>query len=269
MIDLTDYALFKNDRESSKGNQLKWHADEKWYKADYLGYEGLAESIVSKLLAFSSLKESEYIEYDTEQIRYKYSVYDGCVSQNFLKSDERLITLNRLFLDIYGIDLYMYLWSLPDEKERMEILVDKVIECTGLNDFGRYLCKMMEVDMLFLNEDRHFHNIALIQNERGGFRFSPFFDHGASLLSDTKIDYPVGHDLYELIDSVKGKTFSTDLEKQAEIAEAVYGIQIRFKFSDHDILEILKSEPYYDEETKARVLSILREQRRKYRYLFD
>ncbi|MDO4413599.1 MAG: hypothetical protein Q4C20_00835 [Erysipelotrichaceae bacterium] len=269
MIDLTDYALFKNERESSKGNQLKWHVDENWYKADYLGYEGLVESIVSKLLSFSSLKESEYIDYDTEQIRYKYSVYNGCISRNFLGSDERLITLNRLFLDIYGIDLYMYLWGLPDEKERMEILVDKVVECTGLSDFGEYLCKMMEVDMLFQNEDRHFHNIALIQNERGEFRYSPFFDHGACLLSDTKIDYPIGQDLYELIGCVKGKTFSTDLEKQAETAEAVYGVQIHFKFSDHNILEILKSETNYDEETKSRVLSILREQKRKYRYLFD
>ena len=32
-----------NDRQSSKGNQLKWENEGIWYKADYTGYEGLVE----------------------------------------------------------------------------------------------------------------------------------------------------------------------------------------------------------------------------------
>lgn len=38
------------DRQSSKGNQLKWEKDGIWYKADSAGYEGLAEYMVSHLV---------------------------------------------------------------------------------------------------------------------------------------------------------------------------------------------------------------------------
>lgn len=38
------------DRTSSKGNQNKWHRNGIWYKADGLGYEALAEILVSGLL---------------------------------------------------------------------------------------------------------------------------------------------------------------------------------------------------------------------------
>ena len=39
-----------NDRQSSKGNQLKWENEGIWYKADYTGYEGLVEYMISHLL---------------------------------------------------------------------------------------------------------------------------------------------------------------------------------------------------------------------------
>ena len=38
-----------NDRQSSKGNQLKWKSEGIWYKADYTGYEGLVEYMISHL----------------------------------------------------------------------------------------------------------------------------------------------------------------------------------------------------------------------------
>ena len=36
---------------SSKGNQEKWREDGRWYKLDLFGYEGLAETVTSALLA--------------------------------------------------------------------------------------------------------------------------------------------------------------------------------------------------------------------------
>ena len=41
MIELSEKELFSPFRKSSKGNQLKWRSGDWWYKADYLGYEGL------------------------------------------------------------------------------------------------------------------------------------------------------------------------------------------------------------------------------------
>ena len=45
---------------SSKGNQEKWFDREtdKWYKLDQFGYEGLSESIISKLLENSNIEGS-------------------------------------------------------------------------------------------------------------------------------------------------------------------------------------------------------------------
>ena len=56
MIELFSSDFQMPERKSSKGNQLKFTRDGFWYKADYLGYEGLAETVVSRLLYFSGLK---------------------------------------------------------------------------------------------------------------------------------------------------------------------------------------------------------------------
>ena len=50
MIELFEQNIRTNRRQSSKGNQLKWENDGIWYKADYTGYEGLAEYMISHLL---------------------------------------------------------------------------------------------------------------------------------------------------------------------------------------------------------------------------
>ena len=50
MVRLEKADLYVENRKSSKGNQLKWRKDNLWYKADYTGYEGLAEYLVSELL---------------------------------------------------------------------------------------------------------------------------------------------------------------------------------------------------------------------------
>ena len=59
MIELFENNLKTQNRQSSKGNQLKWESDGIWYKADYTGYEGLSEYVVSELLRKSSLLPEE------------------------------------------------------------------------------------------------------------------------------------------------------------------------------------------------------------------
>ena len=50
MVELFEQNIRTQARQSSKGNQLKWENDNIWYKADYTGYEGLAEYMISHLL---------------------------------------------------------------------------------------------------------------------------------------------------------------------------------------------------------------------------
>ena len=71
MIELFEQNERKADRQSSKGNQLKWENNGIWYKADCTGYEGLAEYMISHLLKFSSLQKDEFVLYDYERIKYK------------------------------------------------------------------------------------------------------------------------------------------------------------------------------------------------------
>ena len=73
MIELFEQDVKTNDRQSSKGNQIKWENNNIWYKADYTGYEGLSEYVISHLLALTDLKENEYVLYNPVEIKYKTS----------------------------------------------------------------------------------------------------------------------------------------------------------------------------------------------------
>ena len=94
MIELFEQNIRANDRQSSKGNQLKWENKGIWYKADYTGYEGLAEYMISHLLKKSTLTENEFVCYDLEKIKYGSVIYNGVKSKNFLNEDENLSPLS-------------------------------------------------------------------------------------------------------------------------------------------------------------------------------
>nr|WP_297704279.1 hypothetical protein [uncultured Butyrivibrio sp.] len=100
------------------------------------------------------------------------------------------------------------------------------------------------------------------------FRLCPIFDNGAALLSDTKMDYPLGRDVYEQIESVQAKTFSTSFEEQLEISEKLYGQNISFSFTADHASNSLSALTEYTDEERARVNEIILQMRRKYSYLF-
>lgn len=125
MIELFEQQRRMLDRHSSKGNQLKWENNGVWYKADYTGYEGLAEYVVSNLLKYSSLNKNEYILYEIEQIKYRNQIFLGAKSNNMLMDDWQIITLERLFKNQFNESLYLSLWKITDVKERLRYLCDQ------------------------------------------------------------------------------------------------------------------------------------------------
>lgn len=179
-----------------------------------------------------------------------------------------MVTLERLFQSAYGEGLNKAVYSISEHADRIQFLTEQTVELTGLMDFGAYLGKLLAIDALFLNEDRHTHNIAVLLDDAGNYHYCPIFDHGASLLSDTVMDYPLHGDLEEMMGMVKAKTFCPDLNEQLDLAEQLYGNQIQFYFGEKEIDRLLEEEAYYPEEIKQRVKKILMSQRRKYRYLF-
>ena len=170
----------------------------------------------------------------------------------------------------YGKSLHTSLWNIREPEERLKFLVENVEGITKLKEFGSYMNKILTIDMLFLNEDRHTHNLAVLMNDKNEFMYCPIFDNGASLLSDTELDYPLEEDTYKLIDKVKSKTFIESFEEQTELSEKLYGMNIHFNFNKKDIEDILESEEakIYSKEERNRVKTILFEQMRKYPYLF-
>lgn len=269
MVELFEQDIRKNDRQSSKGNQLKWENEGIWYKADYTGYEGLAEYMVSHLLCCSTLSKEEYVLYDLEQIKYKSTVYNGAKSKDFLKDSWQIITLERLFKNVFNESLYTSIFRIGDHEERLHFLVNQVERLTGLKDFGEYITKLFTIDEFFLNEDRHMHNIAVLMNEEGEFAYCPIFDNGAGLLSDTTMDYPMNGNLEEFMGEVSAKTISADFDEQLDLAEAAFGVQMRFSFKKKDIQVLLDEAEWYPEKEKERVKQILYLQMRKYQYLFQ
>lgn len=199
MVELFEQNIRTNERQSSKGNQLKWENDGIWYKADYTGYEGLSEYMISHLFEKSTLREAEYVIYDTEQIKYKRNLYHGAKSYTFLKDDWQIMTLERLFKTVQNASLNSMLWRIENVENRLTFLVENVERLTGLRDFGIYINKLFTVDAFFLNEDRHTHNIAVLMNGEGKFAYCPIFDNGAGLLSKQDVrnyleraeEYPV------------------------------------------------------------------------------
>lgn len=268
MVELFEQDIKNSDVQSSKGNQLKWRNGGIWYKADYMGYEGLAEYVTSHLLEKSSLRPEELVLYDTEQIKYRNRVYNGARSADFLQEGWQLITLERLFKNVHNQSLNAALWRIHDVRERIMFLEEQVKRITGLEDFGTYINKLFTVDAFFLNEDRHTHNIAVLMDGEENFRYCPIFDQGAALLSDVTMDYPLDDDVYNLMINVHPKTLCTDFDEQLDISELLYGENLHFCFNKNDVRSLLDAADGYSAQIRQRVERIVCSQIDKYSYLF-
>ncbi|MDO5573394.1 MAG: hypothetical protein Q4G60_05360 [bacterium] len=253
---------------SSKGNQLKWKNDQKWYKADYMGYEGLAEVLVSRLLKKTMVKN--FVEYSFADLVYHEQNYHGCSSDDFLSDEEELITVGKLYRRYSGHELAKELAQITEVEERICFMTGEIESITGLEHFGRYLSVLLTIDAFFMNEDRHTNNIAVIHNSRtGAYRYCPYFDFGLSLFSDITTDYPVNKSIEECRNKIEAKPFDRDFDIQLDAAENLYGQHVKFDFTIKDALsEIREFESRYDRAILTRVEEVLRYQILKYEYLF-
>lgn len=249
---------------SSKGNQLKFQNDNVWIKADFLGYEGAAEYMSSEILQHSNI--GNFVPYALKEVHYMEHVYTGCESQNFLKPGQRLITAERLLKSQCNISFESLLNGLSLE-QKIKTFVNQITEMTGLVYFGEYLTALLEFDAFVLNEDRHFHNIAVIQNEDLSYCYCPVFDNGAGFLSDTTYDYPTNKNTIGLISNVTAKPFSTSFDNQVECCQKLYGKQLQIM--DMNLSDVINCvEQMYGNTISTRISEIYEHQRYMYQELF-
>ncbi len=226
---------------SSKGNQEKWLDEGRWYKLDQFGYEGLAEVFTSRILQKSNIADLgfDFVKYRPERILVHGIERTGCSSEDFLKKGETLVTLANLYRKHLGCSLSEHLGSLSGNKNRMRYIAEETAELTGLEDFPKYLTLLFEIDGLFLNDDRHLNNIAVIARGES-FDYCPVFDQGAGLLSNTS-SMPLNIEPRGLISVTRARPFVTTFNRQIRTMQGLYGPQLSMpKLSRQELAGILE-----------------------------
>lgn len=202
---------------TTKGNQIKWFDDNKWIKADSMGYESISEFLVTMLEKY--IADFDYVPYYLcrieESDNEKVTLYDGCFSEHFLESDEYIVPIYRILEQYFSVQGGISRLNKYVGKELVYKITDICSEVTGISKekIMRYFSDIIKLDAIILNEDRHLNNISFIKNLNGSYRLSPVFDNGLALLSDTKT-----FQLYEnptvLMRRVKSRPFSSSFKKQ-------------------------------------------------------
>ena len=253
---------------SSKGNQEKWREGGRWYKLDLLGYEGLAETVASRLLEHTNLGELgfSFVPYRMEVLEVHRRQRVGCSSPDFLREVESILTLAELFRKGAGPDWQAHVARLPNLASRVRWMADTTRRLTGLKRFGAYLTALFEADMLFGNEDRHLNNIAVLR--RGSdFAYCPFFDFGAGLLSNTR-DFPMDIAPKALVSQLRAQPLGTLFSRQVHAARGEFDPQLQWDFTAADVDAALEEVlPYYAQRDRGllrdRVEWCLKVQQRK------
>ena len=107
------------------------------------------------------------------------------------------------------------------------------------------------MDALFLNDDRHLNNIAVLE-KAGRFDYCPIFDNGAGLLSNVQTA-PMDIAPAALIRSAKARPFNTTFNRQVIHMWNLYGPQLHIpKFTEENLRRKLE-EPlgYYAQRDRG------------------
>lgn len=166
----------KNLRSNSSylGAQKKWVTNSHtWFKEDILGGEAVAETLVSLFLS-SCLNITEF---EAGFVAYGVSTTgnDLCYSYSFLKEGESFIPL------------YDAIRALkPKEQEFMDFegkleYIDSVYEGVLGYSCKSWLLRVLTLDVMFRNTDRHLSNLGFIADRQGNLRLAPIFDNGLAL----------------------------------------------------------------------------------------
>ncbi len=211
--------LLVDTEGTSDGTQCKYYENGYWYKTDNEGAEGVVEYLVSKLLTFSDLPIDSYVLYEQGRINGKR----GCRSKTFFGKGEAFVTLERMHQNVSGQPLFESM-----KLRRMEDAIEYVLrffeDIAHINLF-EYFQRVFTLDYISLNEDRHFHNLGIIMDSKGGYRAAPIFDNGKSLLNaNPSINFK--HSIEENVKKVTARPFSGSHERMFHYFGAGFHLDI-------------------------------------------
>ncbi len=146
-----------------------------------IGHESVNELIVDRLLTLLGIDHLHY-QLIHADISVDGKVLDTyiCASENFREKGE----------DKQAIDVCF-------ESERFDN--ESALNFCVRMGWGDYIWRMLVVDYLILNRDRHGANIEVLRNKKKKtIRLAPLFDHGLSLLCRCESDEEI--DSYDVMD---------------------------------------------------------------------
>ena len=191
-----------------------------------------------------------FVRYRVEKINAHGRERGGCSGADFLQQGESIITLSHLFKR-EGQNLKEKLTRLSSDRKRIEWLAKETAAFTGLEFFPQYLTLLFEMDALFLNDDRHLNNIAVLEKD-GRFDYCPIFDNGAGLLSNVQTA-PMDIDPASLIRSAVARPFNTTFNRQIINAQKLFGSQFYMPKLTEDAIRRVLEEPltYYAKRDRS------------------
>ena len=204
------------NNSSSKGNQLKWKHNNMFVKLDLLGYESIAEVMVSYFLTCTDLSPDEYVIYRSCRI-YEEGVYlgVGCYSYDYKVGGCWDISSARM-MKKRGLSFGL------TYTEYIDFLESVLGDCAK-----EYIDKILCIDSIVRNDDRHFGNINFLVYENR-YKPAPIYDNGCACMSDI-ISYPLDVDFDVNFENIYAKPFRIDFKRQVVEANVT---PIRVRYSD-------------------------------------
>lgn len=168
--------MFKPNSKS--GHQTKFTSPKGgyWYKEDFKGGEALAEVLVSTFLrSCHYMTSKDFVPYYFKHTSVELFDLKTCVSPNFLQKGEQFIS----FKDLLTLTSFSDV-NLVDFDSKLDF-IDSVFQQTVSQSFRFELLRLLALDVMFRNTDRHLSNFGIILAPNGSIRFAPIFDNGLAL----------------------------------------------------------------------------------------
>lgn len=239
---------------TSRGNQRKFYKDGYWVKIDnYNCSEGLAEDFVSCFE--NTIYDFPHVIYKTAVIDIDGSKYNICFSRNMYDVGVSFVSLRHIFKQ-YNIPLRIFIQD-DDVAVNMKNVIDTVFRLLNV-DISGYLSRLLFLDALIINEDRHYMNLGVCYKD-GMYFPAQCFDNGSSLFC-VNWTYRKRKSLQENLQMAKSvaRPFSKFFDKQIEACIKLGAKSLMINYEGLNILLKEYCNPLYSIEMNNLVKSVLK-----------
>ena len=182
------------------GVQDKYIEDGFLYKIDRDGYESIAEAVVSELC--------RHIVNIGDFVDYELTNESGICRCKLVNAE--VINIH----DVICVAGELQNFRMGSPVDRLS-LVEKVLTSIMRNNYHDYIRKVIFLDYITLNEDRHLGNLHIVK-KNGIYSNGIILDNGLSLLSNVS-NYRINKSAGYFLTSVRSKPFSSNRDMQISL----------------------------------------------------